>query len=438
LAREIFAATLRDIDVAAAFARKVERRGSVLQFGGETLELNAFQKIWVVSFGKAAWATSSSLLGILGQRYCPSRGVVVSNIPVQSVPVGFRAYQGGHPYPDDRSLTAADEILLLAREADNKTLLFFLISGGGSALVDRPLDPPPGTPGPAVSLEDITALNRVLVGSGASIEEINAIRKHLSAIKGGRLAEAAAKAHKVTFLLSDVPEGKWATIASGPTLPDPTTADDCYEIVARRKLAGRFPPSIRELFAAKKLPETPKPGAPAFQDSRLLVLLSSRDVLHAAHRAAGARGFVAECEMSCDDWPLEKAADCLLARLDEMQRENPGLPVCLISAGEILSPVTGPGQGGRNQAFVLHCVERIAGQERAVLSAGTDGMDGSSPAAGAVSDDTTLARAREEGLDPQDYFSRSDSFHFFDALRDTIVTGPQQNNLRDVRLLLAR
>jgi hydroxypyruvate reductase len=168
------------------------------------------------------------------------------------------------------------------------------------------------------------------------------------------------------------------------------------------------------------------------------VVGSSRDVLHAAHRQAGARGFVAECEMSCDDAPLAAAADCLFASLERMQRENPGKPVCVISGGEILCPVTGDGRGGRNQAFVLNAVERIAGREVAVLSAGTDGIDGNSPAAGAVADGESLARARALGLDPADCFGRSDSFSFFDALGDTLVTGPLENNLRDLRLLLAR
>jgi hydroxypyruvate reductase len=142
--------------------------------------------------------------------------------------------------------------------------------------------------------------------------------------------------------------------------------------------------------------------------------------------------------MCCDDWELPRAAAVLLERLEEMQRERPGQPVCLVSGGEILCPVTGDGLGGRNQAFVLHCVEKIAGREAAVLSAGTDGIDGNSPAAGAVADGQTLARAREKGLDPQDYFRRSDSFRFFEALGDAMLTGPQQNNLRDLRLLLAR
>jgi hydroxypyruvate reductase len=357
--------------------------------------------------------------------------VVASNVPPRAAPEGFATFHAGHPVPTEQSLAAAEAILELLQEADEKTLVFFLISGGGSALVEKPL-------GKNLTLDDMQALNRVLVGCGASIDEINAIRKHLSAIKGGRLREAAGKVYAVTFLLSDVPEGKLATIASGPTLPDPTTAETCYEVAARYQLAEKFPPAIRELFEKKALRETPKEGAEAFKRSQVFLLLSSHDVLHAAHRAAGAHGFLAECELCCDDWELAKAADCLFSHLEAMQRANPGQPVCLISGGEILSRVTGDGQGGRNQAFVLHCTEKIAGREAAVLSAGTDGIDGNSPAAGAVADGQSLFRAQEKGLDAGDYFRRSDSFHFFKVLGDAILTGPQQNNLRDLRLLLAR
>lgn len=431
LAREIFLDTLAEVDVGRAFDAKLRRLGGALTFGAEYVDLDAFERIWVVSFGKAAWATLAGLTQALGPHFRPQRGVVVSNVPPQPAPPDFQAFHAGHPTPTAASLAAAEAILELARAADEKTLLFFLISGGGSALVEKPLEP-------GVTLEDVQALNRLLVGCGASIDEINAVRKHLSAIKGGRLAEAAARAHTVTLLLSDVPEGRPATIASGPTLPDPTTVETCLDVAARYNLLPRLPPSIRTLFEEKRLRETPKAGAAAFRRAQSYVLLSSHDVLHAAHRAAGARGFRAECEMSCDDQELERAAACLHGELERMRAEHPDDPVCVISGGEILCPVTGDGRGGRNQAFVLHCVEGLDGREMAVLSAGTDGIDGNSPAAGAVADGSTLARAREKKLDPKDFFQRSDSYNFFEALGDAIVTGPQQNNLRDLRLLLSR
>ncbi len=431
LAREIFSDALAEVEVGRAFDRKLGRCGSVLHFGCESVDLARFEHRSVVSFGKAAWAMVEALCAALGEEFAPERGVVVSNVPPQSVPQGFRAFQGGHPVPNEDSQRGAEAILEMLHEADERTLVCFLISGGGSALVEKPLVA-------GVTLEDMKRLNKVLVGCGASISEINAIRKHLSAVKGGRLAEAAARAHKVTLLLSDVPEGKPEVIASGPTLPDPSTVETCYEVAARYQLVEQFPRAIRELFEKRSLTETPKAGAAAFARSQALVVLSNHDVLHAAHRAAGGRGFLAECEMGSDDWPFDRAAALLLQRVEEMQRANPGQPVALISGGEVLVTVTGDGRGGRNQHFVLHLVERIAGREMAVLSAGTDGVDGNSPAAGAVADGETLTRAQALGLDPDDFLHRSDSGHFFEALGDAIVIGPQQNNLRDLRLLLAR
>ena len=431
LAVEIFHEVLAQIEVGPAFLRKVRREGSVLRFGGESPDLAAFRRFWVVSFGKAGWVTHDALREVLGEEYAPERGVIVSNVPPRNVPAGFAAFHAGHPVPNQQSFAAADAILDLLREADEQTLIFFLISGGGSALVEKPILP-------GVTLADMQALNKLLVGCGAGIEKINAVRKHLSAVKGGRLREAAGKAHTVTLMLSDVPEGIPATIASGPTLPDPSTVEDCYRVIDEFGLLEKLPGSFREAFARQQLVETPKEGAGVFARGQAMVLLSNTDVLEAARRAAEARGFAVEAETRCNEWPYDRAAVLLLERLEELRALHPGQPVAVVAGGEVLVEVTGAGQGGRNQAFVLHCVEKIAGQPVAVLSAGTDGIDGNSPAAGAVAGGETLARAREKGLECREYFSRSDSFSFFDALGDAIVTGPQQNNLRDLRLLLTR
>jgi len=430
IVRQIFATTLAELDVARAFARKIHRQQQFLTLGTEARDLSCYEKILTISFGKTAWAMTQALVEALAPEFS-TRGIAVSNVPPPTTLAGFETFVAGHPYPNQQSLAAAEKILAALKPADEKTLVFFLISGGGSALVEKPL-------ATGVTLEDMRELHRVLVNCGASIDEVNTIRKHLSAVKGGRLAMAAAPAQQVTILISDVPEGCLATIASGPTLPDLSTVEQCYKVVARYHLLPQFPASIRQLFAARRLEETPKPGAASFARTQSFLLLSSRDVFHAAHKAAAALGFLPECDLSCDEWELGRAADFLFERLQDMRREAPGKPLCLISGGEISCPVTGEGQGGRNQAFVLYCVPKIAGQNVAVLSAGTDGIDGNSPAAGAIADGETLARAREKGLDPSDYLRRADSYHFFTALDDTIVTGPLQNNLRDLRLLLTR
>ncbi|MFQ5816847.1 MAG: glycerate kinase [Terriglobia bacterium] len=427
-AREIFAATLAQLDLGCAFQRKITRHGTRLALGNDTLELGGYRDILTISFGKAAWAMAVSLVETLAPDFSP-HGIAVSNtLPPENLP-GFRTFVAGHPYPNGESLAAAEAILAALAKTDEKTLVFFLISGGGSALVEKPL--------PGLTLDDLCGVHQVLVNCGARIAEVNAIRKHLSAVKGGRLAEAAPQAERVTILVSDVPEGELDTIASGPTLPDASSVEDCYQVAARYHLRPDFPLSIRRLFEQRTLAETPKGDRPVFARGRVFVLLSSRDVLHAAHRAAGALGFLPECDMCCDEWEVERAADFLLDRVRALRREAPGQPVCLISGGELSSPVTGAGQGGRNQAFVLYAVLKIAGESLAVLSAGTDGIDGNSPAAGAVADGETLVRARANGMDVEDYFQRSDSYHFFRALGDAILIGPQPLNLRDLRLLLA-
>jgi len=278
---------------------------------------------------------------------------------------------------------------------------------------------------------------RALVTCGASIDEINTVRKHLSAVKGGRLAAAANGATKITLAVSDVPVGRESALASGPTLPDPTTIADGKRIIAEYSLREKLPAALQRWLDGEKMPETPKANDEAFLRSHFSLLLGMDDLFHPAHHAAEANGFIACCDNSTDDWPVEKAAENLLEQLEDLRRMHQGQRVALIADGEVSSPVTGNGIGGRNSAFVLACVEKIAGKKIAVLSAGTDGIDGNSPAAGAVADGKTLEMARAIGLDPVEAFRRSDAFTFFSRFDDVIVTGPTGNNLRDLRILIA-
>jgi hydroxypyruvate reductase len=281
-------------------------------------------------------------------------------------------------------------------------------------------------------------LHRLLVNCGAPIDEMNAVRKHLSAVKGGRLAAAAPAAMKLSLGVTDVPQGRESALASGPTLPDPTTVADACRVIERYELLPKLPAAIRAKFERPgEIPETPKAGDPAFARAHFVMLLGMSDLFHHAHRAAEARDCVTVCDNTTDDWPIEKASDYLLGELARLRSARPGRRVAVIADGEVSSPVTGDGVGGRNSAFVLNCVEKIAGQNIAVLSAGTDGKDGSSPAAGAVADGRTLDRARAAGLSVPDYFRRCDSYNFFRTLGDAIETGPTHNNLRDLRILLA-
>jgi len=357
-------------------------------------------------------------------------GVVSAPTPPKKPLPGLKYFIAGHPVPTEESWRAAQAILELLNACDQKALVFFLLSGGGSALVELPLDP-------RQNLADVQHIYQTLVTCGAPIEAINTVRKHLSAVKGGRLAAAAGNATKVTLAVSDVPAGNESALASGPTLPDPTTIADAKRIISEYSLPTKFPSTLRRWLDEGKMPETPKADAPPFRNSYFSLLLGMDDLFHPAHHAAEAHGFLSCCDNSTDDWPVEKAADNLLEQLESLRQTNRGQRVALIADGEVSSPVTGNGVGGRNSAFVLACVEKIAGKQIAVLSAGTDGIDGNSSAAGAVADGETLARARAAGLDHAEAFRRSDAFTFFSRLEDAILTGPTGNNLRDLRILIA-
>ena len=429
LACRIFLETLEAIDICVAMERKIERRGSLLRIGGTRVDLMQFRRICVVAMGKAAHAMLAGLVKVLPPGTA-IEGVASAPTPTPSPVAGIRYFLGGHPTPNADSWWAGEAILELLATCGEETLILFLVSGGGSALVELPLDR-------AQTLEDVQQLFRTLVTCGASIDEINTIRKHLSAVKGGRLAEAAPAATKITIAVSDVPAGKESALASGPTLPDPTSVDDFRRIVTSYGLEPKFPEALRRWLAEGHLRETPKPGNAAFANAHFCLLLGMDDLFHPAHHAAEERGCIAACDNATDDWPLEQAADYLLDKLEELQQGAPSRRVALIADGELSSPVTGAGIGGRNSAFVLACVPKIAGKRIAVLSVGTDGIDGNSPAAGAVADGETLERAQLQGLDLAKAARDSDAFTFFAALSDVILTGPTGTNLRDLRILVA-
>ncbi len=426
--RELFHSTLERLALEPVMRSKVTCSNRVLAVGGERIELEPFKKILVVAIGKGAVPMADAL----GQIVAPDviSGVVVSPLPPERTLRHFMAYRGGHPYPDMSSFFAASVVQELLEDLKPYYLVVYLLSGGGSALCEKPVSSD-------IALDETRALYRLLVTCGANIVEMNVLRKHLSAIKGGRLAERAHPARQITLYVSDVPADQPSTVASGPTMPDESTAEDCYEIADRYDLVRRLPPTIRSMFERRTIPETPKPGGEAFSNSSWHCLLDNQAALDELEAGARALRWHVEVDLSVDDWPLAKAANHLLRRLERMRKDNPGRTVALLTGGELSSPVVGNGLGGRNQAFVLDCVPKIAGKDMAVLSAGTDGIDGNSPAAGAVADSATLDRARESGLNPEDFQRRSDSFGFFDRLGDTLMTGPTGNNVRDMRMLVA-
>ena len=426
--RQLFLSTLEGLSLDRVMPEKLSCQDAVLEAGGDRIELGRYKKIAFVAIGKAAFQMSRALTEMVKGRAVA--GIMVTSAKPEQELDGFKTYMGGHPYPDQQSFRAADVTQDVLHSLGREDLLIYLLSGGGSAICEKPISE-------TISLEDCREFYRLLVTCGANIVDMNVLRKHFSAIKGGRLAQAAHPARQVTLYVSDVPADKPSTVASGPTMPDESTVEDCYAIAKRLKRAGRFPRSIQAMFDQATIPETPKPGNAVFLDSSWHCLLGSEDGLDRLAAQAESKGWVCRRDMSVDDWPLERAVEHLLGEIEQLQSEHPDRTVALLTGGELSWPVTGDGMGGRNQAFVLACVERIAGCNIAVVSAGTDGVDGNSSAAGALADGHSAGRGSKLGMDPGDYQQRSDSYHFFEQLDDLVITGPTGNNIRDLRMLVA-
>jgi hydroxypyruvate reductase len=304
------------------------------------------------------------------------------------------------------------------------TLCLFLLSGGGSSMMELPLDE-------EISLDDTVGFHRALVASGASIVEMNCVRKHFSAVKGGRVAMASGAAKKVSLFVSDVPAAQLDALASGPTVPDTTTVEDCRRIIRSYHMEERFPARVRRFFEGQ-IAETPKSGE---LEGSTQVLLSSVELAEAARRLAQEMGFSAVVDNSCDDWPYERAAEYLLTRLRALRREH--RRVCLVCCGEVTvtlpASLSASARGGRNQQFALYAATHLTRADApvAVLSGGSDGVDGNSPAAGAVVDETTADANAAEALT---IFS---AYDYLRSRKAILETGPTGQNLRDLRILLA-
>ena len=426
LSREIFDRALAECSIPHAFSRQVLYDGEHLRIGKDLYDAESFERVLLVSIGKAGHTMAEAFSNILGGGVT---GVVACPNPQSAQVPGFDYFSGGHPLPNEDSLRAGDAILRLVSGSSPRTLTVFLISGGASAIAEKPISAD-------ITLADVIEAYKALVHSGAPIAEINAVRKHLSALKGGRLARAAVPARQVSVLVSDVPENSLDALASGPTMPDSTTVADCFAIAERYKLLSQFPDSVGVLFRRNLLEETPKQGDAAFENSRYTTVLSNATATGAAVEGAAMHSFAVEVDNSCDDWDYQRAGDYLLQRLREMQ--GGASRACLISGGEVTVQVgVKPGVGGRNQQFALYCAQQIEGERITVLSAGTDGIDGNSPAAGAVVDGTTVERARQHGFDARTATAEFDAYPLLSAIGSTIVTGPTGNNVRDLRVFLA-
>lgn len=426
----IFAHALRVSRVESAMEQRVRFRGSVMEIDGRPYVLREYRRCVVIAIGKAAVTMAVALLRLAGREAERFEGVVAGVEEEMPSFAKFRCYRGGHPVPNADSVLAAKEILEQLVALTEQDLVIFLISGGGSALVERFLDR-------EMKLDVMAATHKALVECGAPIAKMNVVRKHLSAVKGGRLAAAAAPAEQLTIFVSDVPSAELDALSSGPTVPDRSTVEDVWQIVAQYGLEQRLPMEAVRFLCSESLPETPKPGERIFARSRWSVLLDSSSLERAAVEHAAELGWKVVVDDSCDDWSAEQAAAYLVDRVRELRRKSG--PVCLVSAGEVTVKVQpGEGKGGRNQHFALLCSEKIAGDTITVLSGGSDGVDGNSPATGGVVDGRTAARASEEGYSVGRALETFDSYSLLSLLGDAIKTGPTGNNLRDLRILLAR
>ena len=424
--REMFLHALAESSVEKAVARHLSYEGGVLRVRDDLYPLSSYSRVLAVSFGKAGHRMAEILSRMVGTTV---QGIVADpNLHSYQIP-GYRYFAGGHPHPNAESVRAADAILKSLAALNSESLALFMVSGGGSAVVEKPADSD-------ISLADLVATYRALVLSGAPIAQINAVRKHLSAVKGGRMTQASQGAQQLSILVSDVPENALDSLSSGPTMPDSSTIEDCHRIVAEHQMLQNFPDSVRELFEHHSLEETPKAGDPAFARSRWWKVLSNETAEKAAAASAAHEGFAVEIDDACDDWDYARAADHLL---NHLRRARQGVSkACIVSGGEVTVKVgKGGGIGGRNQHFALYCADKIAGENVAVLSAGTDGIDGNSVAAGAVVDGTTMDRARAEGMDVAEHLRTFNAFPLLEKLGDTIHTGPTGTNVRDVRILAA-
>jgi glycerate 2-kinase len=410
-ARSIFHGALTASSIPAAFDRKIQ---------WESLQLDQYERIYAIAVGKAALPMLETLASRLP--YSLTGGVCCGPLLPSDRLRGIDYYSGGHPLPNQDSFRSARAALKLLQGAGPRDFVFFLISGGGSAMFELPLDA-------QITLEETQVLYQALVGSGATIAEINTVRKHFSAVKGGRLAAAAPGSGRCSLLLSDVAPRYLDALASGPTLPDTSTVAECRGILDRYGLRERFPATVRAWFDDPALPETP--SLPA---DHVEILLSSDDLLDAARAVALSLDYEVVIDNECDDWDYADATRYLLGRFDELRRRHTKL--CLLSGGEVTVRLNrGHGAGGRNQQFALACA--LSGQDVVVLSAGSDGIDGNSPAAGAIADATTVTRAQALGIDAESALARFDAYPLFAALGDTLITGPTHNNLRDLRILLS-
>lgn len=430
-AAQVVAAAVAAVDPAAAVRRAVRRRGPLLRIGGRIYDLRRIRRIFIIGGGKAGAPMAAALEALLEDHLTAGLLSVKygHTLPLRRVEL----VEAGHPLPDAAGEAAAERMLTMARGAGRGDLVICLISGGGSALLPAPVD--------GVSLEQKMHLTELLLRSGATIQEMNVVRKHLSRLKGGRLAEAARAAQVAVLILSDVVGDALDAIASGPAVADPTTFGDALEIIRRYGLAPRVPAAALDYLergARGEVPETPKPGNPFFDRVHTVVIGSNEHASRAAAQAAALRGYHTLLLTTYLEGEAREAARVMASVARGVQEAALPVapPACIVAGGETTVTVRGGGKGGRCQEFALAAALAIRGRPHVLVAAfGTDGTDGPTDAAGAVADGTTVDRAQAAGLNPARALDANDAYPVFSALGDLIITGPTNTNVNDLYLM---
>ncbi|MBS3818636.1 glycerate kinase [bacterium] len=429
---QIFQAGLDAVNPAQAVKRHLQVHKNSLSVSHHHYPLSRYQNIYLIGAGKASAAMAQPLEEALGSLLA-SGFINVKyrhSLPLKRVQVK----EAGHPLPDEAGIKGTREIVDLLKKSGEKDLVIFLISGGGSALLTLPVE--------GISLDDLQQVTQTLLRCGASIHEINAVRKHISQVKGGHLARLAYPSTLISLILSDVIGDDLDTIASGPTVPDKSTFRDCLQILDKYGIRDQIPSSVLlhlEKGLQKGIKESPKKGNPAFTRTQNVIVGSNRLAVEEARKKSELLGYNSLILSAFVEGETREIAKMHAAVAKEIRRSGNPLspPACVISGGETTVTVKGEGFGGRNQEFVLSSAIEIKGWKNVVvLSAGTDGTDGPTDAAGAFADGETVQRGLDLGLDPYPYLKQNDSYNFFKPLEDLIITGPTYTNVMDLHLVM--
>ena len=430
---DIFNSALSAADPYNAVKRAIRIEGDQLLAGEEAYDLRNYERVLAVGAGKGTALMAQAVEDVFGDRI--DDGVIIVKYGHTRPLNRIREIEASHPLPDEAGVKGTEEIIETLKDVDEKTLIICLLSGGGSALLVSPAE--------GISLKDKQVTTDLLLKSGASIEELNGVRKHLSRVKGGRLASIAYPATVITLILSDVIGDRLDVIASGPTVPDRSTFMDTVKVIEKYNLVKKLPNNVLSMLLdgiAGKLPDTPKAGEDCFKKGSPVIVGSIRQAINAARNAANKLGF--DTEMVTDKLQGEaREAAVYLADLAKMVRSSRkgGKPMCLLSGGETTVNVKGSGKGGRNQELALAFALEIEGVDGiTMLSAGTDGTDGPTDATGAIVDGETIHFARKLGVNPEKYLENNDSYNFFKKIDEGhhLITGPTGTNVMDVQIIM--